>query len=151
MAIDFEKYDKNVDLNGLKNDLKEVEENGGTGEYREVPHGTYEVKINKLELSASKKGDPMLSVWFKILEGEYKNRLIFYNQVVTQPFQLHLANEFLKSLDSGLEVKFDSYAQYSDLILDIAETIDNKLEYAVEYSENKGYSTFKIVEVFEVE
>ena len=34
MAIDFEKYDKNVDLNGLKNDLKEVEENGGTVEYR---------------------------------------------------------------------------------------------------------------------
>ena len=151
MAIDFEKFDKSVDLDGLKEDLKEVEENGGTGEYRDVPHGTYEVRINKLELTASKKGDPMLSVWFKILEGEYKNSLIFYNQVVTQPFQLHLANEFLKSLDSGLDVKFNSYTQYSNLILDIAEAIDNKLEYAVEYDENKGYSTFKIVEVFEVE
>lgn len=152
MSVDFSKFDKAVDLEGLKNDLKEVEENGGSGDFAEVKHGTYEVRINKLELTVSKKGDPMLSVWFKILNGEFKNSLIFMNQVITQPFQIHIAKEFLNSLDSGIEVDFESYSQFADLIMDIAEEIDGKLEYALKYDQNdKGYNTFKITDVFEVE
>ena len=97
MAVDFSKFDKAVDLEALKEDIKEVEENGG-GDFREVPHGQYEVKIHKLEQVLSKKGDPMLSVWFKVIEGQYKGSYIFMNQVITQPFQIHIAKEFLKSL-----------------------------------------------------
>lgn len=150
--MDFSKFDKAVDLEGLKKDLKKVEENGGSGDYKEVPKGTYEVAINKLELTVSKKGDPMLSVWFKIISGEYTNSLIFMNQVITQPFQIHIAKEFLRSLDSGIEVEFESYSQFDGLIMDIAEAIDGKLEYALNYGENnKGYNTFEITEVFEVE
>ena len=107
--MDFSKFDKAVDLEGLKKDLKEVEENVGSGDYKEVPKGTYEVEINKLELTLSKKGDPMLSVWFKILSGEFKNSLIFMNQVITQPFQIHIAKDLLRSLDSGIDVDFESY------------------------------------------
>lgn len=152
MAIDFSKFDKNVDLEGLKNDLKEVEENGGSGDFAEVSHGTYDVRINKLELTVSKKGDPMLSVWFKILAGEFKNSLIFMNQVITQPFQIHIAKQFLQSLESGIEVDFESYSQFEQLVMDIAEEIDGKLEYALKYDENnKGYNTFEITDVFDVE
>ena len=149
MAIDFSKFDKNVDLEGLKADIKEAEENNT--DFKEVPHGSYEVKIQKLELGESKKGDPMFICWMKILSGEYKGSLIFMNQVVTRGFQVHIVDEFLRSLDSGVHVSFVSYKQYADMIMDIAEAIDGKLEYAVEYGENKGFNTFEITDVFEVE
>lgn len=150
--MDFSKFDKAVDLDGLKKDYEEAKENGGTGNRPDVPHGTYEVNIKKLELTVSKKGDPMVSVWFKILNGEFKNSLIFMNQVVTQGFQLHIVNEFLRDLASSYEIDFESYTQYAKLLMDVHEDIDGKFEYALKYAENdKGYNTFKIEEVFELE
>lgn len=152
MAVDFAKFDKEMDLEGLKQDIEDAQENSG-GNFREVPHDTYEVEINKLELTTSKKGDPMLSCWMKIVEGEYEGSLIFMNQVVTRGFQIHIANTFLRDLVGGLDidVKFESFGQYANLILDIAEAIDGQYEYLVEYGENKGFNTFEIKDVFEVE
>ena len=40
----FDKWDKNVDTEGLQKDIAEAEANGGQGDYREVPVGTY---VNK--------------------------------------------------------------------------------------------------------
>ena len=66
----FDKWNKAIDVEGLAKDTKEVEANGGTGEYAEIPVGTYEIKIEKMELKESSKGDPMFSAWFRILHGE---------------------------------------------------------------------------------
>lgn len=150
MAIDFSKFDKKVDLEGLKNDIADAEENGG-GSFKEVPHDTYEVAITKLELDESKKGDPMVKVWFKILDGEYKNSLIFMNQVITQGFQIHIMDEFLRSLETDIDIIFESYSQYADMLMDIFETIDGNYEYGLKYGENKGFNTFEITEVFELD
>lgn len=150
MAIDFSKFDKKVDLEGLKNDIADAEENGG-GSFKEVPHDTYEVAITKLELDESKKGDPMVKVWFKILDGEYKNSLIFVNQVITQGFQIHIMDEFLRSLETDIDIIFESYSQYADMLMDIFETIDGNYEYGLKYGENKGFNTFEITEVFELD
>ena len=68
----FDKWNKAVDGEALAKDVKEVEENGGNFEYREVPLGEYEVKIDKMELKESKKGDPMFTCWFKVLEVNSK-------------------------------------------------------------------------------
>jgi hypothetical protein len=145
----WEKFDKEIDVEGLKHDAEEAAKNGGN--FKEVPYGTYEVKVNKMELKESKTNKPMLSVWFKILEGEYKNSLIFYNQVLSTGFGLHNADEFLKSLDSGINVEFVNFKQYNNMILDIVEAIDGVLEYGLEYSEGKnGFSNYKITDVFEV-
>lgn len=144
----FDKFDKMVDVEGLKQDAKDAAEN--KMEFKEVPEGRYEVKIDKMELTESKKGRPMLTVWMKILEGEYKGQLIFYNQVVDMGFGLHNANEFLRSLDSGLNVTFENFRQYGNLIMDIHEAIDGKLEYGLKYGKNsKGYNTYEITDVFE--
>lgn len=144
----FDKFDKMVDVEGLKQDVKDAAEN--KMEFKEVPEGKYEVKIDKMELTESKKGRPMLTVWMKILEGEYKGQLIFYNQVVDMGFGLHNANEFLRSLDSGLDVTFENFRQYGNLIMDIHEAIDGKLEYGLKYGKNsKGYNTYEITDVFE--
>ena len=143
----WEKFDKSIDTKGLKADVKEAQENGGN--YEEVPYGTYEVKVEKIEMRESKNGDPMVTIWFKIIAGKYKNSIIFYNQVISKGFQIHLCNELLKSLDTGVNVEFDTYAQYNEVLMDVAEGSQN-LEYALEYGENKkGYSTYKITDIFE--
>ncbi len=103
----------------------------------EVPHGEYEVKIEKMELTAAKETrKPMLSVWFKIVAGDYKNSMIFMNQVITEGFQIHIVNEFLRSLGTDVNVEFVSYKQYGNLIMDIKEVIDaSGVEFALDYGE----------------
>ena len=144
----FEKWNSNVDLAGLQKDIKDAQEN--KREYDEVPHGEYEVKLDKLELKATKKGDPMVSAWFTILEGKYKKSKLFMNQVITQGFQIHIVNELLRSMGTDLAIDFVDYKQYAELLLDVAEECDaNNLEFALKYEDNKGYDKFTITEVFE--
>lgn len=152
MAIDWKKIDKSMDIEGLKKDMENAAENGG-GNFKEVPEGNYEVKIDKLELTQSKKGDPMLTCWFVVLNGEYKGSKIFMNQLINLGYPLHLGHEFLRSLDSGIEVpKFNGYDKLNDTILDIHEAIDKKLEYGLKYGKtSKGFNIFEITDVFEVE
>ena len=161
----FEKWDNTIDTAGLSADIKEAAENGGTGEFKEVPHGDYEVAIHQMELKASKKGDPMVSIWFKIVsEGEFKGSMIFFNQVITQGFQIHIvnelmrmivsesenANEFLERIDRVKE-KF-SYKEYGNLIMDIFESVAESFEYALKYKKGKkDFSTYEISEVFVLE
>lgn len=152
MANIWDEFDKAIDTEGLAKDVEEAAENGGR---REVPHDTYEVAISKLELTKSKKGDPMVTCWMKIVEGEYKGSLIFMNQVVTKGFQIRIANEFLRALvqemENPVEVQFKTYSQYANMIMDIMEAIDNNFEYKVRYYENKGYNAFEIEEVYVLE
>lgn len=153
----WDKFDREIDTEGLAKDVEEAAANGG-GNFKEVPHDTYEVEINKLEMTTSKKGDPMLSCWMKVLGGEYKGSLIFMNQVVTQGFQIHIANEFLRSLISEVDdaekpdVTFKTYNQYNGMVMDVMELIDGNFEYLLDYRENsKGFNTFEIKEVYVLE
>lgn len=144
----FDKWNEQIDGAKLAEEVKGVAANAG--DYKEVPHGDYEVKVEKMELRESKSGAPMVAIQFRILEGEFKNSCLFMNQVVTQPFQIHIANEFIRSLDSGIAIDFDgNYKHYNDNILDVHEAIDKeKLEFLLSYTESKGYPRYKIKEVF---
>lgn len=148
----FDKWDKKVDSKSLSEDVKEVEKNGGVGEFAEVPTGKYEIAIEKMEIKETKNGDPMFSCWMRILAGEFQNSLLFYNQVITKGFQIALVNKFLRSLESGIDVdSFIGYREYNNLIMDIHEAIDDAgLEYMIEYSKNKkDYPIYTIKDVFE--
>ena len=48
----FDKWNSNLDLKGLQDDVKDAENN--KREFDKVPHGEYEVKLDKLELKATK-------------------------------------------------------------------------------------------------
>lgn len=151
----YAQWDNAVDMEGLQKDIAEAKENGG-GNYKEVPHGQYEVSIEKMELKATKKGDPMVSVWMKICEGEFKGSLLFMNQVITQGFQIHIVNEFLRSLMQDCAdapaVEFKGYAQYAELLMDIHELIADSFEYALKYGQTKkGFDTFEITDVYALE
>ena len=97
----FDKWDKAFNTEGLAKDVAEAS-NNSSGSYEEVPHGDYEVAIERMELKASKKGDPMVSIWFRIVNGSYKGSIIFFNQVITQGFQIHIVNELLRMIVSEM-------------------------------------------------
>ena len=152
----FEKWDDTIDTEGLVKDVAEAAQND-TGSFKEVPHGDYEVAVHQMELKASSKGDPMVSIWFKIVsEGEFKGSMIFMNQVITQGFQVHIVNEILRMMVSEMSnapvVEFTSYKQYANLIMDIFEEINGNYEYALSYKKGKkDFSTYEINEVYVLE
>lgn len=162
--FDWSKFDKQVDLDALKEDVKSAEENGG-GDFPEIPIGKYEVKVKNMELGQSKVkddgsgGDPMLKIQFQILDGEFEGNLIFYNGVM-QPanekafgFQVHNNNDLLRALwDADHdEVDFNGFKEYNELILDIAEEIiEDEWEYILEKSQtNKGYDKYEVLEILD--
>lgn len=149
MALDYEKFDAMVDLDDLR------DAGSGKGDFVEIPDGTYEVDVEKFELTESSKGTPMVKGWFRILSGDYKGQLIFMNQVVTLKFQIGLVNELIRGFDVIAEedVRFESFKQYDDLICDTLEAIRaQKLQYALKQTtDKKGYRKFSIVEVYESE
>lgn len=157
----FAQWDKAVDMDGLKKDIAEAAENGGN--FKEVPHGKYEVSIEKMELKATKETkNPMVSVWMKIVgDCDFKGSMIFMNRVIDPKSQwaglsIHQCNEFLRSLVQNCAdapvVEFKSFAQYAELLMDIHELVADSFEYALDYGQNKkGFDTFEITEVYALE
>ena len=87
---------------------------------------------------------------FKIVSEDNNGKLIYMFQVVDEAFKIHIANEFLRSLNTNLDITFESYAEYFNLITNVFKET-SKYEYGLEYTANKaGYDQFKITDVFEV-
>ena len=149
----FEKFNSMIDVEGLKKDVEEAANN--SGDFVEVPHGDYEVKVVKIELGETGEksktpGMPMAKVWYEILTGDYKGQKIFQNQMLTTGFGIHKMNEFLNSLETGIPVVFENFTQYNDLFKQIFDAVDGKAEFALAYGENnKGYATYTITQRFE--
>ena len=154
--MDFSKFDEQVNLEQLKNDAAEAEQNGGFGDFPEIPKGTYGGKIEKMEVGATKDNRPMLKVQFRITEGEFENKCLFMNRVLygtkNDANMIASAVGWLKTLEPSEEVGpvvFEGYAQFADLVLDIMEDIDGALEYEVEY-DDKAFNNLSIKDVFEI-
>lgn len=151
--MDFSAFDKQVDLNQLKSDAEEIVKNGGTGDYPEIEAGTYICKVDKLELGATKDNRPMLKAQFRIVEDPHKNCCLFMNRVLygtkNDANMIASAVGWLKSLEPSedIMVEFESYSQFNELVLDIAEDVAD-LEYEVEYDPN-GFNNISIKDVFE--
>lgn len=157
-TINWDQFDKQVSTEEIQNAVNDAKNN----DYPEIPDGTYEVALEDIVLKTSKKGDPMLTITFVILEGEYNNNKIWYNGVM-QPnnekaigYQVHKNNIMLRSLleqeeDNESRVFFKGFNQYNDLVLDLAEELV-EAKFALEITtDKKGYQQYKIIEVFEVE
>lgn len=130
-----------------------------TKERVEVPDGTYEAKVTKIVAGVSKSGIPKVSIYFKILVGEYENQMIFYNQNLnpsnpeTLSFQLKLLGKTLIDLESGVTLTSKRLVTETDALLaEIFEAIDGKKEYVIESKVNaKGYKELKIKNAFDTE
>lgn len=151
--MDFAKFDEQVDLKQLKADAAEIEKNGGTGDYPEIEKGIYHGKFEKLELGATKDNRPMLKAQFRITEDPHKNQCLFMNRVIygtkNDANMIASAIGWLKTLEPSEDiiVAFESYSQFNELVLDIAEDIAD-LEYEVGYDPD-SFNNISIQDVFE--
>ena len=150
----FAKFNAMFDVEGLKKDIESSASN--TGDFVDVPHGDYEVKVVKIELGATGEksktpGAPMARVWFEVLTGDYKGQKIFMNHLLTKGFSIHKFNEFMVSLESGVPVVFENFEQYADLMKQVFNAIDGKGEYQLAYTanpKNANFSEYNIVQRF---
>lgn len=151
-------FNFDFDLNDIEESLQTIQNNDITD--REVRPGKYEVKIEKIELKATKDGGkPMAFVQMRIQDGEFKNMCLFYNQVLVgfdkntgklTAFGIHNFNKFLKSLDSGVQIVFKDFKQYANLMLDVSELVEN-LTYLIEFTKKGDFANYKVLEIFEDE
>ena len=158
MSNIFEKYASKINAEELAASQQEINANAkGGGNYKEVPLGKYEVKVEKLECKMSKSNNPMVSVWFKILEGDYKDSMIFYNGVFYEDWMRHRVVKFLSALlddsdhegEINLILKSNDVDTINNFCMDIHEAIDGTFEYLLDYGTQKGYNTYIIEEVYE--
>lgn len=152
--MDFSKFDKEVDLDQLKKDADEIVKNGGTGDYPEIEAGTYHGKFEKLEMAETKDGRPMMKAMFRITEDPHRKQCLFMNRVLygtkNDANMIASAIGWLESLEPSEDVgdvKFESFSQFNDLIMDIAEDI-SELEYDVEYDPN-SFNSISVSAVFD--
>lgn len=152
--MDFSKFDKEIDLDQLKKDADEIVKNGGTGDYPEIEAGTYHGKFEKLEIAETKDGRPMMKAMFRITEDPHKKQCLFMNRVLygtkNDANMIASAIGWLESLEPSEDVgdiKFESFSQFNDLVLDVAEDI-SELEYDVEYDPN-SFNTISVSAVFD--
>ena len=152
--MDFSQFDKQVDLKTLNESIKEAKENGGTGNYRDIEEGIYHGKIENLEVGATKDGRPMMKVMFRITEGGHKKSCLFMNRVLygtkNDGNMIASAIGWLETLEPSEDVGdivFESYSQFADLVLDIADDI-SELEYDVEYDPD-AFNSISVEEVYE--
>lgn len=92
--------------------------------------GTYIGEIVRLELVKSKGGLPMVVCVMDIRDTEEQ---LVISKTVTNGYQIHLVNNFLRSLSSGISVRFKTYTQYSGLICAVADAVAD-VPYVIYYS-----------------
>lgn len=143
---------KNINAKQLNEQAKSLNK----GDFEEVPVGKYEVRIEGMELKPTKTtGAPMLAVKFRIVHGDFENRLIFMNQVILMgnehdAMRVSIANRFLESLGTDVPVDFEGVEEYQALIERIFNTLDQMgLEYLLDFGERNGFKTYKIAEVYD--
>ena len=147
----WQNFDLKID-NNLLNDIANASTN--SGEFEELPLGRYEVKINSMELTQSKKGDPMTKTIFEVVQGQFKGRYIFKNSVIykgdrNDAWRLKQEIDFINSLQPIEAVKFYSFSDFEKQVSDaFADVNSRKLEYLIEIKEKNNFRIYSVVEVY---
>ena len=176
MAIDFKALDSKVNFGELAASIKEAEENGGTGNYEELPKGEYMVRIEKMEIGETKDGRPMLKVMARVQEAvseddgaetpnkealkffeNYKGKkkpCMFMNRVLygtkNDGNMIASAVGWLKSLEPQDTVPvFESYSQFNDCVLDIFEEIEDAVEFHVLYDPD-AFNSISVIASYDI-
>lgn len=151
--MDFSKFDNAINQDELAKQLEEAKNNPQQTD-REVPAGEYTVKIEKMELGATKDGRPMFKVQCRILDGEFKKWCLFMNRVIygtiNDANMIQSVIGWLEKLEPSLPVEFKNYSQFADLVLDIFEEVADAVEIDVSYDPD-AFNSISIEEVFDAE
>ncbi len=151
--MDFSKFDAAINTEEMNKAIEEAKNNTQQSN-KEVPAGDYIVKIEKMEIAATKDGRPMFKVQCRILEGEFKKWCLFMNRVIygtkNDANMISSVIGWLNKLESNEAVEFKNYTQFSELVLDIFEEVADAVELDVAYDPN-AFNTISIEQVFDVE
>lgn len=79
--------------------------------------------IAKMVLRPDKKGDPIVSV---MVGNDSNDNLQFYDFPAIKGYQIHVINEFLRSLNLGNKIEFQTYDQYSQLLTECMDLLKEK-------------------------
>lgn len=117
----------------------------------EIPDGIYICKINNIEYKKSKNNKDMITVIFEVSDEEsnyYKNR-IYMNQVIDTAFGKHLANEFLRSLGTGIEVEYTNIEELNIVLDSIKEKL-KLMEFDVKQVTKNIFKSFYITGIYDL-
>jgi len=150
--MDFSKFDATINEAELSKQLEEAKNNAPQTD-KAVPAGNYTVKIEKMEVGATKDGRPMFKLQCRILEGEFKKWCIFLNRVLygtkNDGNMINGVIRLLQKLEPSVAVEFKNYSQFADLVLDVFEEVADAVELDVEYDPD-DFNSISIKEVFDV-
>ena len=131
MAVDFSAFDAKMDPN-LQDDVKNAKE------YEDVPNGDYIVSVDKMEVKTTKAGDKlMFAVQMSIKENSDGSKAI--KSVIT----------WLDKLETDLIPEFVNYSDFAELVLDIFQEIQGKVELDVTYKAS-DFNPVSINEVYDI-
>lgn len=150
--MDFSKFDNVINEEQLKQ-IDEAKKNNNNNN-TELPKGDYTVKIEKMELGATRDGRPMFKVMCRVIEGKYKKCCMFMNRVVygttNDTNMIASVLGWLGKLETEVKPEFKSYSQFAENILDIFEEVEGAVELDVLY-DSKAFNSITIKEVFDAE
>lgn len=148
MAVDFSALDREVDQEQLRKDVEEAKNNSG-----DIPKGTYIVGIDKMEIRATKDGRPMFFIQCRVKEGEYENKCVFMNRVIygtkNDGSMIQSVITLLDKLETETIPEFNGYQDFVDVVADIYEEIQGKVECEIDYDKD-AFNSVSIKEVFDV-
>lgn len=89
-------------------------------DYKEVPaNETYKVRFEKCFNTMSKAGNPMMTAWYRITDGQYKGCILFQHQVRTTEVGNRIAQEVLDASErygiGGGAQSFELYYRKKDM------------------------------------
>lgn len=154
MSIDYSAFDNKIDLEELQKEVDEAKET----DFVDVPDDTYVVSIEKMEIKLTKAQDKlMFAAQFKIKEGKYANRMIFFNRVIsgntspkwTDARAIKSVITWLSKLETEVEPEFINYNDFADCVLDIFQEVQNTVEIEVDYKA-ENFNPVTIKEVFDL-
>lgn len=116
----------------------------GQKTFEETPAGRYLVKLRTMELGTSKtKGKPMLITSLRVVDGQYKNRILWYNIPIcgtkNDPYMIVKCLNFLTSLraydaNGYVKIDFQSYGMLMSLVAYVKQCVDIcDLSYTIQY------------------
>ena len=149
-------FENSMDTDQLQKDIAEARKNGN---FSELPADTYNVEFTTIEAGLTKDKRPMLKIAARVLDGKYKKRLMFMNRVLkgtkNDANMIASAEGWLANLEAEDETGelivplFKNYSQFADLIMDIAEAVEDMgLNYEVKYDPD-AFNNISIIKVLE--
>jgi len=108
-----------TDLAGFDDDY--VGSEVSDSEFDSVPDGKYQVKVDRIELTRTTKGDPMLKWTLRILGPTHEGRLLWRNNVMGSPENIAWLKKDLYACELRL-------ARLSELPANLERLLDIRLD-----------------------